>query len=103
MTTTTVIDAYYHESPGIKVSFMKENTNEWFVAWGKLSNAILNSMLPDPMAAEDPHTGEVWQYMGTVFNEDYASWQHEFRHRKHPKTGNRETYKVDCVWAPTGP
>lgn len=84
-----------------RVAFMKKNTNEWIMAWDRLSHAILNSMLPDPMVAEDADTGEVWQYMGTVFNEDYASWQHEFRHRKHPKTGNRERYVVAAVNPPS--
>jgi len=100
MSTTTVIDSYYHESPGISVAFMKENTNEWFVAWDKLSNAILNSMLPDPMAAEDTDSGEVWQYMGTIYNPLFASWHHEFRHRMHPKTKGRETYRVDAIRPP---
>ncbi len=39
------------------------------------------------------HQGETWQYMGTARIMEgrlTGRYQHEFRHRCHPKTGKRE-------------
>lgn len=46
------------------------DTPEWDRAW---------SALGDPVA-EDPDSGETWQYMGSVRQSD-GLWYHEFRHR----------------------
>ncbi len=35
----------------------------------------------------EEHEGERWQYMGTELRAD--GWEHVFRHRCHPSTGER--------------
>ena len=38
--------------------------------------------------------GECWQYMGTWMPMDVAV--HSFRHRAHPRTGEREYISIPC-------
>ena len=64
--------------------FVEPGTREWVAMWDALAKDPLNRGLPDPRAARNREFGESWQYMGT------EARGHCFRHRAHPKTGNRE-------------
>jgi len=65
------------------LSFKKPNTPEWHAMWAWLAAHPWNDGFINPTVAECPHTGEVWQYMGTHDGYD------EFRHRRHPRFGRR--------------
>jgi hypothetical protein len=54
---------------------------------------------PDPIMHDDG-SGEVLQYMGS--RRTGGGWQHTFRHRRHPETGQRQYWQVPALrgWAP---
>jgi hypothetical protein len=54
---------------------------------------------PDPVLAHP--SGEVLQYMETVRRG--TGWAHVFRHRCHPATGERTSWRVEAPrgWLPT--
>lgn len=56
---------------------------------------------PDPVAL---HQGESWQYMGTVPREEGGGWEHQFRHRADPATGERKYLRILAPerWQPPG-
>ena len=68
------------------MSFLGRHTAEWDHAWVSLGAHLLNKGIDDPCASYNQ--GETWQYMGTV------NRCHEFRHRMHPTTGNREVVRL---------
>ena len=72
------------------ITFLTPASAAWEAAWGVVARARINAGLADPVCAEDPDTGEVWQYMGTC-----QARFHEFRHRRHPVTGRRERIVVE--------
>lgn len=53
--------------------------------WNRLAEHPLNKEEDTPQMCGNK--GELWQYMGTHFKK---RWQHEFRHRYHPKTFKKE-------------
>lgn len=59
---------------------------EWERMWSALARLPLNG--GDPCCL-NPATGATWQYLCTAHTED--GWFHYFRHRHHPKTGQRES------------
>lgn len=60
-----------------RLVFIDRGDPEWDVMWSRLTQ-----IFGDPVC-EDPDTGEVWQYMGTV-ERPGGGWRHEFRHRSIP-------------------
>jgi len=81
MTTTDAIEPrFYTLEPG---------TPEWDAAWAKLA---ARSPADADMTAEHPTGGDCWQYMGSV--RSVAGVRHEFRHRRHPESGERVYYMV---------
>lgn len=68
-----------------ETAFLERGTSEWNNAWFMLR--VLDGT--DVDAVND---GECWQYMGTEKREDI--WEHVFRHRVHPITGEREYRRV---------
>lgn len=72
-----------------ELRFVEPSSEEWRRMWEALGE--------DP-ASEDPKTGERWQYMGSVFvrggSGRSGEWVHQFRHRRHPKTGKREYREI---------
>lgn len=61
---------------------------EWHLAWQGLARLTGD----DDFEAQHPESGEVWQYMGST--DARGHWQHEFRHRDHPLTGERRYVRV---------
>jgi len=64
--------------------FIERGTKEWDALWRLFQRVASDAYGATDLADEDPETGEVWQYMGTWDGE------HQFRHRNHPTTGQRE-------------
>jgi hypothetical protein len=57
-----------------------DDLQEWTAAWDRA--------VPSEDKEElNPLCNEVWQYMGTYVVND--QWVHQFRHRSHPRTGQR--------------
>ena len=69
---------------------LTRDSNEWHRAWEVVHNTRFPVRKPGPVQSD-----EFWQYMGS-FNRD-GKWQHEFRHRYHPATAQREFIHVDCA------
>ena len=63
-------------------------------AWTVLAAAPRNVGLADARAAEDPHSGEVWQYLCTERDASGNGCVHVFRHRQHPATRGREMARI---------
>jgi hypothetical protein len=61
---------------------------EWHFMWGMLAVHHLNVDNVKPTLCLCPETNEGWQYMGTY------EGRHEFRHRYHPVTQQREYIAV---------
>jgi hypothetical protein len=57
--------------------------------WTALAAHPLNAGLDEPTEAYEPQSGECWQYMDTT-----ADGLHEFRHRRHPRTLEREYVRI---------
>ena len=64
---------------------LARDSEAWDRAWRILGDAPENAALPyaERSTARDLETGESWQYMGP------APGGHNFRHRRHPTTGER--------------
>lgn len=77
----------------MEMVLIKPESREWNYMWDWVANHPLNEGLTEPSTAisED---GEVWQYMGSFRQNNLTI--HEFRHRYHPVTNNREYLKVKC-------
>jgi hypothetical protein len=78
-------------------AYVNENSPEWHEMWKKLGELSMNKEVKDdPTVAENPDSGEMWQYMGT----DVRSRLHSFRHRDHPITRKREYVVVPVSEVP---
>jgi len=51
----------------MSIHFIDQGTPEWDYAWDQLATADINLGQADPIACEHPECGEIWQYMGTVY------------------------------------
>ena len=69
---------------------VERGSSEWKYMWSKLAKEPINSKCADP--TECLNDSEVYQYMGTYFN-DSGEIIHNFRHRYHPVTKGK--YCVD--------
>lgn len=79
------------------IGWVRVGSKEWFFAWEWLL-AISGDAEPETL---DPRSGEVWQYMGSTRRR--GSWEHEFRHRSHPRfRGQRVLLRVPASpdWQP---
>jgi len=70
---------------------VQPDSSEWHKAWAGLGAMPLNA---GDKVSECPHTGEVWQYVGTCRD------RHQFRHRNHPKTNRREVVEIVATASP---
>ena len=68
--------------------FVDADDPEWAVMWEALRERDGDTV------ARNPESGECWQYMGTWMPGDVAV--HSFRHRDHPRTGQRESISIPC-------
>jgi hypothetical protein len=66
-----------------EIAWLRTRSREWNAAWNELA-AVSGD---EDKTAEHPRSGECWQYMGSWFVG--RRWQHTFRHRQHPQTGDR--------------
>ena len=79
---------------------LKHANVEWARAWDRLSRASINYTVgTDRRAAYCPDSRETWQYMGTVLVEGNG-WVHEFRHRHHPVSKQRQVERVPALCTP---
>jgi hypothetical protein len=69
---------------------IKKDSNEWNHMWEWVAAHPLNEGLDNTSLAMND--GEGWQYMGSFRQEDRVI--HEFRHRNHPRTQQREFIKL---------
>jgi hypothetical protein len=72
------------------MAYLTHDNPELLAAW---------QHFPDPVLAHP--TGEVLEYMGSTKTAD--GWVHTFRHRCHPKTGERRYWHLPATpgWAPS--
>lgn len=75
----------------MKLFSVKRDTPEWDYMWQELAKHPINKGIKEPTVSYND--GELWEYMGSyVF--DKKNSIHEFRHRCHPKTEEREYIKI---------
>lgn len=86
--------AHIHRNPGPPLIFLADDEPELQRAWEILAHQEQSDTLAE-------HAGEVWQYMGTTYNSARQAWTHEFRHRHHPRTGEREYRCIPAILALT--
>ena len=77
-------------------ALLKPRSAEWKAAW----KAMAQRMNDPDCEALDPDSGEVWQYMGSLRRA--RLWEHEFRHRWHPRIQQRIVFSVPATrgWKP---
>lgn len=81
-------------------AYLNHENVEWARAWDRLSRAPINDAVgTDRREAYCPDSQETWQYMGTVLVEDNG-WVHEFRHRHHPVSKQRQVVRVPALCRP---
>lgn len=71
----------------LKEHWMKRDSLEWEAAWAALAKEKINRDLDEPTVAMN--WGEQWQYCGSQVCTSDGTTTHWFRHRSHPKTGDR--------------
>lgn len=64
--------------------------------WEELAKDPLNIGLAVPAEAYNEECNEAWQYMGTVLQQG-GRWVHQFRHRCHPITQQRELRNIEAL------
>ncbi len=69
-----------------------EQDKEYDYMWDKLAKHPLNRDDEIPHMCENG--GETWQYMGTY--ETDLKISHQFRHRRHPKTSDRQYIYIEA-------
>jgi hypothetical protein len=77
----------------MEMVLIKPESREWNYMWDWVATHPLNEGLEEPSTATSEDS-EVWQYMGSFRQNNLTI--HEFRHRNHPVTNNREYLKVKC-------
>ena len=86
-------------------SFAQDRPSFWFIAkefkndWeGEIQWAFKG--LPGGIEAFNAEFGESWQYMGTILYK--GVFYHQFRHRMHPSTQQREYRNIPATqgWEP---
>ena len=82
-------------------ALMLPDGDEWAKAWGSLARDMVNRKVTgDKYIAEDPESGERWQYMGTYYSRSHGGWIHDFRHRRHPTYRERIICQIDAYYTP---
>ena len=74
--------------------FVMEKDPEWERMWQSLGALKMNRSMPDPTVCFCNDTAEAWQYMGSYRLPRSRHWVHEFRHRHHPQTKDREYVRI---------
>jgi len=94
------VSSNIYEFVGDRSAYLNHKKVEWARAWNRLSRAPINRAVgTDRKASYCPESGETWQYMGTVLVED-SGWVHEFRHRHHPVSKQRQVVRVPALCTP---
>lgn len=85
----------------VTVGHVEREEAEWDRMWESLASLGMNQGLEQPTVAPHPDSGECWQYMGSC-RSGRGGWRHEFRHRMHPTTNQREYYPIAASrgWKP---
>ena len=81
------------EWPEFDFGGVKQSEPEWEIMWDALAKASGD----EDRAARDPVSGEAWQYMCSFRPQGTKKWQHEFRHRCHPKTQQRWVLHIEAT------
>ena len=69
----------------------------WHASWRALAAELASLNLGDSGDVTQAHQYEAWEHMGyLVDSADQSIWA-EFRHRHHPKTGEREYVRVEIT------
>lgn len=76
----------------MEMVLIKPNSNEWEFMWEWVANHPINKDIENPSVALNPENNECWQYMGSYAYNNITI--HEFRHRAHPTTEQREYLKL---------
>lgn len=76
----------------MELVLIKIGSLEWSYMWEWLGNHPINEGLDKPSVAY--HYGEVWEYMGSFKQKDKLI--HSFRHRSHPRHGQRIDLHVEA-------
>jgi hypothetical protein len=76
---------------------VQRDTAEWDYMWERLGQHSLNQDQERPTSCLHQDSHEVWQYMGSAYAD--GRWSHQFRHRFHPATGQREYVNVPASLA----
>jgi hypothetical protein len=76
----------------MKMVLIKIGSPEWEYMWNWLAEHPLNEGLKTPSIAMNE--GEAWQYMGSFKQNDKII--HSFRHRCHPRHGQRVELHVEA-------
>jgi hypothetical protein len=76
---------------------VQRDTAEWDYMWELLGLHPINRGRASPTVCFNGECSEVWQYMGSA--EVGGVWAHQFRHRMHPGTGQRECLDVPATLA----
>jgi hypothetical protein len=90
--------AAMEELPPLRL--VPRDTAEWDYMWELLSLHPLNHGRASPTVCFNEEFSEVWQYMGSA--EVGGVWVHQFRHRMHPGSGQREYLSVPATLAFAG-
>lgn len=77
---------------------IKENSPEWEYMWEWLAAHPLNEGLEEPSVANNELNDEKWRYRLSYrqIEGDDIKVLHEFMHKSHPKTGDKEKL---VLWA----
>lgn len=81
------------EWPEFEMGDVDQSEPEWRAMWDALAEASGDG----DCAAEDPDSGEVWQYLCSFRFLGSGIWQHEFRHRWHPKKKKRWVLHIEAT------
>ena len=81
------------EWPEFESGEVERSDPEWKIMWDGLAEASGDQ----DRAARDPISGEAWQYMCSVRFHGSQIWEHEFRHRWHPKKQARWVLLIEAT------
>lgn len=97
------MNPYIYEIVEDTFAWLNHKGVEWARAWDKLEKDPINYAVGTyRKAAACPDSGETWQYMGTVLikQDGGMDWVHEFRHRHHPVSKQRQVVRVSVLCTP---
>jgi hypothetical protein len=79
--------------PAFALGGVSPSDPEWNIMWDALAKASGDR----DMTAEDAASGERWQYLCSFRMHGSKIWQHEFRHRWHPRKKKRWVLHIEAT------